>query len=51
MRTLNSVGFENQTLVQIGETIAAKYNLTLVTATGLENVCLHSGDANPRKRP
>jgi phage protein D len=38
MRTINSVGFENQTLVQIASTIAAKYNLTLVTATGLENV-------------
>jgi uncharacterized protein len=38
MRTLNSVGFENQTLVQIARTIAAKHNLTLVSAPGLDGL-------------
>src|SRR5579863_5938097 len=36
MRTCNSVGYEAQTLTQIASTIAAKYGLTMITASGTE---------------
>ena len=38
MRTHNSVGYENQTLTQLAETIAAKYGLTMVAASGISNM-------------
>jgi uncharacterized protein len=38
MRTYNSVGYENQTLSQIAGTIAAKYGLTMVAASGASNL-------------
>jgi uncharacterized protein len=34
MRTRRSIGYENQTLTQIASTIAAKYGLTMITASG-----------------
>jgi hypothetical protein len=34
MRTANSAGYENQTLIQIATTIASKYGLTMVAAAG-----------------
>jgi Bacteriophage probable baseplate hub protein len=38
MRTRNSTGYENQTLGQIASTIATKYGLTMVTASGSSNL-------------
>jgi Bacteriophage probable baseplate hub protein len=34
MRTRRSIGYENQTLTQIASTIAAKYGLTMIAASG-----------------
>jgi phage protein D len=38
MRTANSVGYENQTLLEIAATIAGKYGLTIASAPELEGV-------------
>jgi phage protein D len=38
MRTRNSVGYENQTLMQIALTIAEKYGLTMIAAKGARSL-------------
>jgi uncharacterized protein len=38
MRTRNSVGYENETLTQIASTMAAKYGLTLIAASGASSL-------------